>query len=324
MKKGFTFVLISALSTTFSFAQTKRYALLEHFTNTWCSTCASQNPSLFSSLRIETNTDLHHISYHWRTPYPNCSYYQVNPAPQDARADFYGVLGSPRAVLNGAANTSLTYITPPIVEAAALTSPISIKVSETVGLTRTATIKVKSVGTVPTGTFKMYAALVEKKTNYNSPNGESVHYNVFRKFITSNNGDNIMLSSVEQSFFIDYVPDFGILGDTYVVVWVQNTATKEVLNSGTKFDGLSPTDEVENGAQMTVSPNPTTGKIQLTFEKGTPQYLTVLNTSGQVLAHQKRDNSANFEVHLSNFPTGIYILKMQFAEGILTKRVFKN
>jgi Secretion system C-terminal sorting domain len=324
MKKCFTFVLICALSTTFSFAQTKRYALLEHFTNTWCSTCATQNPSLFSSLRIETNTDLHHISYHWRTPYPNCSYYQINPAPQDARADFYGVLGSPRAVLNGAANTSLTYITPPIVEAAALTSPISIKVSETVGLTRTATIKVKSVGTVPTGTFKMYAALVEKKTNYNSPNGESVHYNVFRKFITSNNGDNITLSSAEQSFFIDYVPDFGILGDTYIVAWVQNTATKEVLNSGTKFDGLSPTNEAENAAQMSISPNPTTGKIQLTFEKRTPQYLTVFNTSGQVLENVKQFNSTSYDLDLARFPSGIYMLKIQFAEGVVIKRIVKN
>jgi Secretion system C-terminal sorting domain/Outer membrane protein Omp28 len=312
------------LTANFAFGQAKRYALLEHFTNTWCSTCAIQNPSLFSTISVETNRDLHHISYHWEVPYPNCIYFQANPAPQTERAAYYKVQGSPRVTLNGTTPTSTVYITPPIVEAAATTSPIYIKVSETIGFNRTATIKVKSVGAVPTGTHKLYAALVEKKTLYNSPNGETVHYNVFRKFITSSNGDNINLTTTEQAIFIDYSTDIGTLGELYVVAWVQNTATKEVLNSGTKFDGLTPTDESFINDKIIISPNPTNGKITLTYDKVTPQYLTVQNTSGQVLENLKCVKSTTYTLNLTAFPTGIYILKIKTEEGVAVKKIVKN
>ena len=130
MKKITILALGLFLTASTLFGQVKRYALLEHFTNTLCGSCASQNPSFFSTIRVETNTDVHHISYHWRTPYQNCIYYQANPVPQDARADYYSVPGSPRVSLNGATQTSLAYVTPPIIQDAATTSPIYVKVAE--------------------------------------------------------------------------------------------------------------------------------------------------------------------------------------------------
>jgi hypothetical protein len=86
MKKELTFALALFLTATTAFGQAKRYALVEHFTNTLCSTCASTNPSFFTTNQVETNPDLHHISYHWQVPYVNCVYYQANPLPQSERA----------------------------------------------------------------------------------------------------------------------------------------------------------------------------------------------------------------------------------------------
>jgi hypothetical protein len=327
MKKVLTLALGLMMAATSVFGQAKRYALVEHFTNTLCSSCASQNPSFFTAIQVETNKDLHHISYHWQVPYVNCAYYQANTAPQDARASYYTIPGSPRATLNGAANVGVSAITLSLIQSAALTSSVAVKVSETagtLGTARTATIKIQAFGTAPTGNFKLYAAVVEKKTNYVSPNGETVHYNVFRKFLTASAGNDITLTTNEQSIFLDYTPDLATAAQLYVVAWVQNATTKEVLNSGTRFDGLTATEDVSVDSQVALSPNPTTGKTSLTFDKLTPQYLTVQNVSGQVLETLKLSNSTRYELNLANFAAGIYIVKIKSEEGIAIKRVVKN
>jgi hypothetical protein len=328
MKKALTltfFGLFLVIST--AFAQAKRYALLEHFTNTLCSTCASQNPGMFATISVETNPDLHHISYHWQVPYANCIYYQENPTPQTERAAYYNIPGSPRVTLNGAAHAGTSYVTPPIIQTAATTSPISVKVSETLGTTggaRTVTIKIKSVGVIPTGNHKLYVAVVEKKTNYVSPNGEREHFNVFRKFLTNNSGNDITLTANEQSIFFNYVPDLGTSAQLYVVAWVQNTTSKEVLNSGTRFDGVTATNDLSVDTQITVSPNPTTAKTLIRFDKLTPQYLTVYNSMGSILMTEKMTNSTSYELNLSDFSTGVYIVKIKTAEGIGVKKIIKS
>jgi Secretion system C-terminal sorting domain/Outer membrane protein Omp28 len=325
MKKATTLALGLLLAATAAFGQAKRYVLLEHFTNTLCSTCASQNPAFFSTIQVETNPNVHHISYHWRTPYLNCIYYQASPTRQDARADYYGILGSPRVSVNGGANTALSAVTLAGINAAATTSPISIKVTENTGASRNAVIKVKWATTPPTGTYVMHVAVVEKKTTYVSPNGEAVHHNVFRKFLTTVAGENIPTNiTAEQTISFGYPADVGVEAQLYTLVWVQNTATKEVLNSATKFDPTTATEEVSVDNQVSLSPNPTTGKTTLTFDKLTPQYLTVQTITGQVLDNVKLTNSTTYDLNLAQYAAGIYLVKIKSEEGVAVKRVVKN
>jgi Secretion system C-terminal sorting domain len=325
MKKVVTLAFGLLLTATVTFGQAKRYVLLEHFTNTLCSTCASSNPSFFTAIKVETNPNVHHISYHWRTPYQNCVYYQASPTRQDARADFYGIPGSPRVSFNGAANTNLSVVTEASIQAAATTSPIYVKVTENTGVNRTAVIKVKWVTTPPSGTYVMHVAVVEKKTSYAAPNGEATHYNVFRKFLTTVAGEPIPTNTTaEQTISYGYPADVGVEAQLYTVAWIQNTATKEVLNSGTRFDFGTATDEVSVDSQVALSPNPTTGKTTVTFDKLTPQYLTVQNVAGQVIENVKLSNSTNYELNLTHLAAGVYIVKVKAAEGIAVKRVVKN
>jgi Secretion system C-terminal sorting domain/Outer membrane protein Omp28 len=325
MKRLLTLSILLFVAATTTFGQAKRYVLLEHFTNTLCSSCASANPSFYSAIQIETNTNVHHIGYHWRTPYVNCVYYQASPTRQDARADYYSVQGSPRVVFNGAANTGLSSVTLSSIQAAATTSPIYVKVAENTGVNRTATIKVKWVGTPPTGTYVMHVAVVEKKTTYVSPNGEPVHHNVFRKFLTTVAGEPIPTNTTaEQTITYGYPADVGVEAQLYTVAWIQNTATKEVLNSGTRFDVGTATEDVSVDSQVALSPNPTTGKTTLTFDKLTPQYLTVQNVSGQVIEQVKLSNSTSYELNLAHLAAGVYIVKVKAEEGIAVKRVVKN
>lgn len=326
MKKVTTLAFGLFLTASTLFGQAKRYVLLEHFTNTLCSSCASQNPSFFTTINVETNPDVHHISYHWRTPYQNCVYYQDNKIPQDARADYYSVPGSPRVSSNGGAQTSLSAVTQATIAAAATTSPLSIRVSEATNAnqSRTVSVRVKTVGSVPTSSYRLHVALVEKKTTYVSPNGEREHFNVFRQFLTATDGNSITLSANEQTIFFDYAPNLATSAQLYAVAWVQNMSNKEVLNSATRFDAATSTDDISVDNQVTASPNPTTGKVTLMFDKLTPQYLTVQNTSGQIIENVKLSKSANYELNLTNLAAGVYIVKVKSEEGIAVKRVVKN
>jgi Outer membrane protein Omp28/Secretion system C-terminal sorting domain len=326
MKKTTTLALGLLLAATTAFGQAKRYVLLEHFTNTLCSSCAALNPGFFSAIQVETNPNVHHISYHWRTPYASCIYYQASPTRQDARADYYNIPGSPRVSLNGGANTSLGSVTLAGITAAASTSPISVKVTENTGTNRAVSIKVKWATTPPTGTYVMHVAVVEKKTNYVSPNGETVHHNVFRTFLTAAAGEPIPTNTqVEQTINYTYpTANFGVEPQLYTVAWVQNTATKEVLNSGTKFDPTTATEEVSVDSQVSLSPNPTTGKTTLTFDKLTPQYLTVQTITGQVLESVKLTNSTTYDLNLGQYAAGVYLVKIKSEEGVAVKRIVKN
>jgi hypothetical protein len=327
MKKGLTLVFALLFMVTISFGQTKRYAMVEHFTNTFCSTCASLNPSFFTAVKVETNADLHHISYHWRTPYNTCTYYLASPARQDARADYYAIPGSPRVVVNGATAVSPSVISAASITDAAKTSAIYVKVTENTGTARTAVVKFKWVTTPPAGTYVLHVAVVEKKTNFSAPNGETTHYNVFRKFLTAAVGDNVSTSiTAEQTASFGYpTTDIaGVEAQLYTVAWIQNTATKEVLNSGTKFDPTTATEELAVDNQVAVSPNPTSGKTTLTFDKLTPQYLTVQNVAGQILDNVKLANSTTYELDMAKYAAGVYLVKIKSAEGVAVKRVVKN
>ncbi len=331
MKKLFTLCLALAFSISTSFAQAKKYVLVEHFTNTYCSICASQNPGFFSRIAVETNTKIHHIAIHSSIPYPQCPFYQANKTEQDARKDWYGVFSTPRASLNGAALISAGSIAASDIDAAASgTSPIEVKVSETTGANRTATVTLKAVGTVPTGNYKMYVAIVEKKINFNANNGETVHYNVLRKFIAyggelGQNGFTVTPTSTIQTFNLPYTVASGWSdSQIYVVAWVQNATTKEVLNSGTRFDVQSATEEPSIDAFVNVSPNPTSGKTTISFIKVTPQYLTIQNALGQILETRQLMNNAPIDVDLSNFSTGVLFIKIKGIEGIAVKRVVKQ
>ena len=226
-------------------AQVPKYVLFEHFTNTNCGVCGATNPGFYQNININTNTKLHHLSIHSSIPYSSCIFYQANRVPQDERAVFYGLSGTPRVSINGANTVNAGSISTAHIDNAycANCSPIELRVTEVNNSVnnRTANIRVRSVGIPPTGNFKLYVAVAEKTVNYNAPNGENVHHNIFRQFLTSSSGDALVLAAKgsETALNLNYTlnPNW-TASEIYVVSWLQNEATREVVNSGTKFDAL--------------------------------------------------------------------------------------
>ena len=331
MKKGLLLSFALATMNLTVFAQAQKYVLLEHFTNTYCSTCASQNPGFYQTIGVETNKDVHHISIHSSVPYQQCPYYQANKIEQDGRKDYYGLTSTPRVSVNGAALVGAGSVTSATITAAtAGTSPIELKIAETTGTSRTVTVTFKNVGTYPSGDYRLYAAVVEKKITFAANNGESTHHNVFRKYLS--NGADIPFNGIPINFtsntqtvqlFYDVAPSWNA-AQTYVLVWVQNESSNVVLNSATRFDAQTSTEEPSIDAFVQVSPNPTSGKTTISFAEVTPQYLTIQNAVGQVLETRKLINNAPVELDLSSFASGVLFVKVQSLEGSAIKRIVKQ
>jgi Outer membrane protein Omp28/Secretion system C-terminal sorting domain len=315
------------------FAQSaKKYVLMEHFTNTNCGTCGSLNPSFFNVVKVETNKNVHHLAIHPSIPYDDCALYKANTAPQDKRATLYGILGTPRVSVNGASAIGVSNVSDALLTTeTAKSSPLSVKVTETSGVAGvTASITLKAENDIPAAEYRLFVAVVEKKVNYKGRNSESVHYNVFRKFLTSANGDGDVIvmpaKGSEKTINFNYTQQAPWVADqVYVLAFVQNITTKEVLNSGTRFDITSSTNEPQLDNQLSVSPNPTNGSFNYTFSNLTPQYLTLTNIVGQVVLSKNNETIINNgELNLTNQPNGVYYLTIKAKEGFAVKKIVKQ
>ena len=188
MKKTFALSTIAILiSCQLAFSQVLKKAVVEHFTNTNCSVCASRNPGFYTNLTTQTN--VLHLAIHPSSPYPNCLLYQQNTTANDARTNYYGVYGStPRLVINGtvisaSANYSSSAIFTPYL---GLTSPASIRIVQEKfnadSIRLTITIKTEAANTL--GALLLFVALAEDTVFYTGGNGEPLHFDVFRKSLT--------------------------------------------------------------------------------------------------------------------------------------------
>ncbi len=256
MKKFlYTTSLFSALLLAeVSFGQAKKYPLFEHFTQASCAPCAAQNP-FFQAVYDANKSNMHHIAYH--TSWPGVDpMYDFNPAESDEMVSYYNVTGVPDMYQNGIGIGSPANVTQETLDnILPETSPIRILVTETtVGLTRNVHVEVQTVGTVPAGTYKIKAAVAEHLVTYGTPpgtNGETDFPDVFRASITGTSGLTFTPAAVgssvvyDWSYAIDPVYD---PAEAYALVWVQNSSTKEILNSGIPGD---PSIEVVNSAAET-------------------------------------------------------------------------
>jgi hypothetical protein len=137
------------------------------------------------------------------------------------------------------------------------------------------------------GNIRLFAAIYEKTTEDNKKsNGENIFYDVFKKFLTPDQGQLLtnMNEGVKQSINLDYtfngtyilppnatspvnhatnhtVEEFS---DLAVMVWVQDMSSKEILQSYNAHFGQLGVENVEVAVQeVKLFPNPAQNEIHL-------------------------------------------------------------
>lgn len=313
--------------------QPKQYVLIEHFTNSRCGICASRNPAFYSLIQQYPH-DVHHLAIHPSVPYSNCVFYQANPTHNSARANVYGINGTPRVALNGALLPAGNPLLPAAALEAALgkTSPIAIEVKEGgVAPTKTAEVTVRAFGSAPSGNYKLFVAVAESTVNYSAPNGESKHYDVFRAMLTDINGQDISLpapgGSATFNFSYTHTQPNGWTSNfdsLYVLAFVQETNTKAVLNSGTRFDPVF-TRAAEAPAARIVqwSPNPVTEVASALLPGQRIHSVEVFSLSGQRYAVEYTTAADLVRLSLETLPAGAYLVHVMTDSGPYVGRLVR-
>jgi len=333
MIRIFTFLLFfSVIGETIGQTATK-YVFLEHFTNTRCVICVTRNPVLFTTI-ADYEDNVHHISVHPSVPYNDCELYLENTEDNDARKEHHNVFATPFAYMNGVRTSGSQLIT-----AATLDGAINQKTSlgiqvnanpNSVGID--GNVEVFTTGDVPTGNFRVMIAAVERNLNYAAPNGETEHHNVLRDLLEAE-GSTFEPSNKGESVTYDF--SFTMTGrdwkpsEMYIMAWIEDIDTKEVLNSGSQFDppvntGVSSVDDL-NAVPFSVLPNPATDNLTLKFDQPVSGDLVIRNMTGQEMMKDVLEVGSLFKsLNISDLENGTYLLTIETEEGIGVQRFIKQ
>lgn len=304
-----------------------RYPMLELFTNTPCPICANQNPGLFSRL-ANYDGEYHLVSFYPGRPYASCIFYQANIPENTARWQFYTgeVFGTPTVAINGIDFKTSNGVTNTVLDdITGNTSWLKITVDETTGASRDVDITLQDHAGSSLVSGRLFAVIVEKEIQYNAPNGETLHHNVFRQFLTATDGDVVDLSSGTATATYTYDVDPSWVGDqVHVVAWLMDTVTKEIYNSGTRFDPdfISAVGDVPSDRMINIYPNPTTGQFIISLPGNQlASSVKVFNAAGALVFAKEYAAQSEINVDGSVWVEGSYVVRVQVGDREIIGRV---
>ena len=313
-------VVLLALSRLDAVAQSPRMTLIEEGTNASCPPCASQNPTFEKYLeKAHISSRVIPLIYHASWPGRDVMY-SANTTMHTGRiVTYYAISGVPTITVNGKFPTRVsggwdgapadTVAINNVLAKVPAMSPITITVNEVAnGANVDVAVQVTSTDALQSKTLQI--AVVEGHHYYASAgtNGEKDFYYIARLMLPGHTGQPISLGQGEtktfnHSFTIDTSWN---ANEMYVVAFVQDDGTKEVLQAGSdkielmlstaseaklnsianpvgEFDGtltspvagqyeVSLANKLPAGwtAALLVNGNPVTPPAKLTLEKNVP------------------------------------------------------
>ncbi len=318
----FLFFALTSLS-----AQVEKKVVVEHFTNTRCGICANKNPSFFANL--DNHPEVLHIAIHPSAPYSNCLLNNNNPEENDARTNYYGIYGgTPRLVIQGE-NIPVTadYGDAEIFEPyLGQESPIEMNVTKRIDdMFFYADFSASVVTGENLGQLNIFIALVEDTVFYDAPNGEELHFNVFRKRMGGSSGIlNLPLlgSGITYSTQIQDGWDINRLN---AIIIIQDPETKEVIQASKTTEFTFPPSTAVSDIELQnvkISPNPVQNLLNISLESNIQTEFRLIDITGRTISTSIFQNET--QINTSELAKGIYFIELKNEEGRLTQKVVKN
>lgn len=309
--KNILTLIFSAFLLLEGYSQVPRTVIVEHFTNTWCSICSSRNPGFYQTL--ENYPDVLHIAYHPSSPYSGCIFNQHNSWENDQRTYFYDVYGStPRVVIQGEVIPAQN----PLIKPEQIDTHLNGSSDYAVSMTKTElgdntlkiTVNIERVNGDQYETILVYAGLAEKEVDYDAPNGENLHHDVFRKVIFY---DTASVYPVGQTKTIEYEYTTDPSWDEnqiYAFAIVHHSITFEVMQAGTTLSspsGFYDNDIIDAGGMF--YPNPGSGIIRLK-----DNYANSISSIElfDLLGNKVSEYHGSVEIDITELPEGIYFARL--------------
>jgi Secretion system C-terminal sorting domain len=316
-------------------AQVVRNNVVEHFTNTKCGVCAWRNPGFYDNYVKQNNT--FHLAIHPSSPYSACLLSQQSKTDADARTKFYGVFGStPRLVINGTAiSANENYDDTGIFTSYKnKTSPIAMYITQKKFKTDSILSRVvlKTVAAHAFADAVLFLGLAEDTIFYTGSNGESEHYDVFRKALTAAGGNTVNLASkVGDSVVLEFksgVNGVWTLARMFTLGILQETSNKKLIQAGKSNlmnagSGTLGLNQNQIAPAIRLFPNPAGNWLQVQLDMNEPSEVIMFNAIG---AEILTDNSANglHNIDLSEMAVGHYFIKATNTKGTTTQTFIKQ
>jgi hypothetical protein len=332
--KHFTLILLGFFFVTELCAQdVSKNIVVEHFTNTRCSACASRNPNFYNALK--QNPNVIHIAYHPSAPYSACLFSTQNKIQNDARPKYYGIFGStPRFVINGTEKPGSQVVNSTVYnEFKNQTTPVDLHVkvakSGTDDIEIAFDVDIKSNNTI--GNVNYFVALVEDTVFYNAPNGEKIHKDVFRKSLSNETLPSFMIpqNAGNQYSFKDKIKTNTLwnLSRIYAIVVLTDSNKKvvQVARSPLYDPNIVSSTDTESiiAENVNIYPNPVT--TELFFKSNQNQNIqkvVIINNMGQKLLEVVPGHDQSW-INVSVLNAGTYFLEVSFENKISVQKFIK-
>lgn len=346
MKKLLTLVfavtLIASMLPGSVYSQATKKVLIEDFTSSTCGPCASLNPS-FHAWVDERRNDLTVVSFHMNWPAPNNDpMYLANPSENTTRRNYYGVNSIPEIIMEGiktyigtigGMTTWFNYFT-------AITTPVAITISDTrvAPDSMVTNVQITNLSALPSGTYTLKVFAVEHSIYIASDpgltNGEHTFPDVFRKALTSINGNSISGNAGTYNFQYRYRKDPAWVDSMmYTVAFVQNDVDKSLMNAkSSNYDNLTAVDPYSNEVPSSFAlfqnyPNPFNPTTNIKFNLPKSGFVTLKlydilgNEVQSLVSGIQQAGVYNITVDGSNLASGVYFYTLRTDSYLETKKM---
>lgn len=289
-----------------------RNVVVEHFTNTYCSVCASRNPGFYANL--QQHPGIMHIAYHPSLPYNACPLNQHNRPENDDRTKLYNVFGAtPQLVIQGEMVPNSTNFNDPAIfqnyTGQMSAFDMQVRMEITGGNMLEVTTVIRKVAASSLSSLLLFGALVEDTLFFAANNGEQQHYDVFRKALwtaggtsitaPANIGDSVVMTATvatHSAWNIARIYSMAMLQETNLQI-VQAQRSNYVPAS------LSVANMPAAG-RVELYPNPATSEIYINAKEPITQ-IAVYNVTGALVLKQGAQPT-HTKLNISQLAPGLY------------------
>ncbi len=235
IKRIIATTVIVVMCITVNSIAVQRKVVGELFTNTSCMYCAAAEAAMNQIIENHAD-DFMAIRYHVWWPSENDPFYLWNPAPVQARNNYYGNNYTPHLFVDGVDRGSSHgawdyYITMRAEEE----SPLDIFLNGSYNPdTREVelAIRINALDSIPFSDLRLFYGITESNIYYDAPNGIDWHHQTFREFLSPDTGQAV--SYHQGNTYVYEIPIF-ILNQEYASenahIWafVQDYSMREIL-----------------------------------------------------------------------------------------------
>ena len=302
--------------------QVAKNVLVEHFTNTYCSICASRNPGFYNNLWHYPN--VLHIAYHPSSPYPSCPLSMHNASENDARTNFYGVYGgTPRIVIQGNVIPASANYADTTLFSSQFNQTTSFTVNASIVPAGTDSIAIKVVirktDTSSLSSLELYGAIVEDTLFFTAGNGETRHYDVFRKALWGATSLSVTAPVIagDSSVYTSTVALNAAWNRNRVYALAILQEPSKSLVQAAKTGHLPYTTAIDENlttTELTLYPNPAGNELHIEQQFDAPAFVQIADIAGKIIMFDV-PFVANTPIDVSMLQTGIYFISIRSVKS---------